>query len=165
MATSSSKSTAAKKDRPAAESAMENMQEAFAKPLKGLTERLQNLNVEGAAGAILDSGRKDLEALVKATEKSYQGLQSVVQRQTAMLKQSIEEWQGAVKGMTPTEPQENIKKLDALSKAAFKRAIDDIKELSELAAKSQAESFDLVRQRIQSNVDEVSKLLKFKQPK
>lgn len=159
MATSS-KTTAAKKTRPApAESAAQDMQEAFVKPLKGLAERLQNLKVEGAAGAILDSGRKDLEALVKASEKSYQGLQTVVQRQTEMLKQSIEAWQGAVKGMAPTEPRENIAKLDALSKATFKRAIDDIKELSELAAKSQSEAFDLVRQRIQNNVDEVSKLL------
>jgi phasin family protein len=159
MATSS-KSTAAKKTRPAAESAMEDMQEAFVKPLKGLAERLQNLKVEGAAGAILDSGRKDLEALVKANEKSYAGLQTVVQRQTEMLKESIEAWQSTVKGMSPTEPRENLAKLDAMSKAAFKRAIEDIKELSELAAKSQAEAFDLMRQRIQNNVDEVSKLLK-----
>ncbi len=44
--------------------------------------------------AIVESGRKDLQALVKANEKSYEGLQAVVQRQTEMLKTSIEEWQG-----------------------------------------------------------------------
>ena len=161
MATSSKPSggTAAKKARP---TAAEDVQDAFIKPLKGMAERLQNLPLAGAAGAIVESGRKDLQALVQANEKSYQGLQAVVQRQTEMLKASIVEWQGAVKGMSPAEPKENLAKLDAMGKAAFKQALDDIRELSELAAKSQSEAFDIVRERIRSNVDEVSQLL---QPK
>jgi phasin family protein len=84
----------------------------------------------------------------------------VVARQTEMLKASIVDWQGTVKGMSPAEPRENLAKLDAMGKAAFKQALDDIRELSELAAKSQAEAFDIVSQRIRANVDEVSKLLK-----
>ncbi|RZL89729.1 MAG: phasin [Variovorax sp.] len=163
MATSKSSTaksaTAAKKARPSATQTAADVQDAFVKPMKGMAERLQNLQVAGAAGAILESGRKDLQALVQANEKSYQGLQAVVQRQTAMLKASIEDWQGAVKGMSPAEPRENLAKLDAMGKAAFKRALDDIRELSELAAKSQADAFDVVRQRIRDNVDEVSKLL------
>jgi phasin family protein len=162
MATSSSKSsggTAAKKARP---TTTDDVQDAFIKPLKGMADRLQDLPLAGAAGAIVESGRKDLQALVQANEKSYQGLQAMVQRQTEMLKASIVEWQGAMKGMSPAEPRENLAKLDAMGKAAFKQALDDIRELSDLAAKSQAEAFEIVSQRIRSNVDEVSKLL---QPK
>jgi len=85
-----------------------------------------------------------------------------VQRQTEMLKSSIEEWQGTVKGLPGNDPREGLAKLDAMGKAAFKQALDDIRELSEMAAKSQADAFDVVRQRIRDNVDEVSKLL---QPK
>jgi phasin family protein len=158
--TSTAKPTAApKKTRPTAAFAAADVQEAFVKPLKGMAERLQNLQIEGAAGAIIESGRKDLQALVQANEKSYAGLQAVVQRQTEMLKASIVDWQSSVKGMSPAEPKENLAKLDAMGKAAFKRALDDIRELSELAAKSQADAFDVVRQRIRDNVDEVSKLL------
>jgi len=159
MATSKSSTTAAKKTgipTPA------DVQEAFVKPLKGMAERLQNLPLAGAAGAIVESGRKDLQALVKANEKSYEGLQAVVQRQTEMLKSSIEEWQGTMKGMSGKDPREGFAKLDAMGKAAFKQALDDIRELSEMAAKSQADAFEVVRDRIRSNVDEVSKLL---QPK
>ena len=164
---SSKTSGSAGKSRPAATDAADafaGAQEAFTKPLRGMAEgmaeRLQNLPMAGAAGALLQSGRKDLQALVEANEKSYQGIQTLVQRQTEMLKSSIMEWQGTVKGMTAADPRENIAKLDAMGKAAFKQALDDIRELSELAAKSQAEAFDVVRQRIQDNVDEVSKLLK-----
>jgi len=160
MATSKSSTTAAKKTTGIPTPA--DVQEAFVKPLKGMAERLQNLPLAGAAGAIVESGRKDLQALVKANEKSYEGLQAVVQRQTEMLKTSIEEWQGTMKGLSGKDPREGFAKLDAMGKAAFKQALDDIRELSEMAAKSQADAFEVVRDRIRSNVDEVSKLL---QPK
>jgi len=160
MATSRTSTTAAKKAGSTRSSAAEDIQDAFVKPLKGMADRLQNLPLAGAAGAIVESGRKDLHALMEANEKSYQGLQAVVQRQTEMLKASIQDWQSTVKGMSAGEPRENIAKLDAMGKAAFKQALDDIRELSEMAAKSQSEAFEVVRKRIGENVDEVSKLLR-----
>ncbi|MDM0014275.1 TIGR01841 family phasin [Variovorax sp. J22P168] len=159
MATSKTSTTAAKKPSTRGIPTPADVQEAFVKPLKGMAERLQNLPLAGAAGAIVENGRKDLQALMKVNEKSYQGLQSVVQRQTEMLKSSIEEWQGTMKSLPGTDPREGFAKLDAMGKAAFKQALDDIRELSEVAAKSQADAFDVVRQRIRENVDEVSKLL------
>jgi phasin family protein len=131
-------------------------------PLKGMADRLQNLNLTGGAGKLLDSGRKDLQALMEANEKSYQGLQTVVQRQTEMIKHAITEWQTAAKEMPGKDAKDNLAKLDELGRQSFQRAIDDIKELANLAAKSQADAFDVVRQRIQSNVDEVTKMLQRK---
>jgi phasin family protein len=139
---------------------MQNMQKAFTKPLKDLGERLQNLNLSGAAGTIAASGRKDLEALMKANQKSYQGLQSVVKRQTEMLRDSITAWQGTVKSLPGSDPKEGIAKLDEMGRAAFKQALEDIRELADMAATSQKEAFEVVRERITSNVDEVKKLLK-----
>ena len=131
-------------------------------PLKGMADRLQSLNLTGGAGKLLESGRKDLAALMQANEKSYQGLQTVVQRQTEMIKSAIAEWQTAAKEMPGKDPKENLAKLDELGRQSFQRAIDDIKELANLAAKSQADAFDVVRQRIQANVDEVTKMLQRK---
>ncbi|MBS0342232.1 MAG: TIGR01841 family phasin [Proteobacteria bacterium] len=139
---------------------MQKMQKALAKPLQEMGERLQQLKISGAAGAIAANGRKDLEALMRANQKSYQGLQAVVQRQTEMLRDSIAAWQGTVKSMPSNDPKENIAKLDAMGRAAFKQALDDIRELADMAAKSQAEAFEIVRGRIASNVDEVKRMLK-----
>ncbi|MDQ0568248.1 phasin family protein [Variovorax paradoxus] len=132
------------------------------KNLKAMTDRLQELNLTGGASKLLESGQKDLQALMQANEKSYQGLQTVVQRQTEMIKSAITEWQTAAKEMPGKDPKANLAKLDELGRQSFQRAIDDIKELANLAAKSQADAFELVRQRIQSNVDEVTKMLKRK---
>jgi phasin family protein len=154
-ASSSSDSTAsAKKTAPSAADMLN--------PLKGMADRLQNLNLTGGAGKLLDSGRKDLQALMEANEKSYQGLQTVVQRQTEMIKHAITEWQTAAKEMPGKDAKDNLAKLDELGRQSFQRAIDDIKELANLAAKSQADAFDVVRQRIQSNVDEVTRMLQRK---
>jgi len=150
--------SAAKKTTSQADPTAE-IRDAIAKPFKGLAERLQNLKLSGTAGAVLDSGRKDLAALVKANEKSYQGLQTVVARQTEMLRTAITDWQGAMSAMPGKDPKENMAKLDEMGRAAFQRALDDIRELAELAAKSQADAFDIMRQRISDNVDQVSQLL------
>lgn len=131
-------------------------------PLKAMADRLQDLDLASGAGKVLENGRKDLQALMEANEKSFQGLQSVVQRQTEMIKQAIGEWQTAAKGMPGKDAKENLAKLDELGRQSFQRAVDDIKELASLAAKSQADAFEVVRQRIQANVDEVTQMLKRK---
>ena len=56
--------------------------------------------------------------------------------------------------------KQNLAKLDEMARASFKRALDDMKELATLAAKSQADAFNVVRERINDNVEQVSKLLK-----
>ncbi len=149
--------TAAKKAAPS--DPIAEVKEAITKPLKGLGDRLQQLKLSGTAGAMLDNGRKDLAALVKANEKSYQGLQAVVKRQTEMLRSAITDWQGAVSDMSGKDPKKSLAKLDEMGKAAFRRALEDMRELAELAAKSQADAFDVVRQRINENVEQVGQLL------
>ncbi|RYF68946.1 MAG: phasin [Comamonadaceae bacterium] len=134
-------------------------QDAVSQAVQGATERLQSLNLTGTAAALMENGRKDIEALVEANKRSYQGLQTVVQRQTEGLRQSITQWQSAVSGMPGQDLTTNLSKLDEMGKAAFAQAISDMRELAEAAAKSQSEAFDIVRQRIQENVDQVSQLL------
>jgi phasin family protein len=155
------KTTASSSSTASAKTAMPTAADML-NPLKGMADKLQNLNLTGGAGKLLESGRKDLAALMQANEKSYQGLQTVVQRQTEMIKSAITEWQTAAKAMPGKDPKENLAKLDELGRQSFQRAIDDIKELANLAAKSQADAFDVVRQRIQANVDEVTKMLQRK---
>ncbi|MBT2334292.1 TIGR01841 family phasin [Variovorax paradoxus] len=157
---SAKKTTASSSSTSAAPDAAEILNPM--KNLKAMTDRLQELNLTGGAGKLLESGQKDLQALMQANEKSYQGLQTVVQRQTEMIKNAIAEWQTAAKEMPGKDAKANLAKLDELGRQSFQRAIDDVKELANLAAKSQADAFELVRQRIQANVDEVTRMLQRK---
>lgn len=137
----------------------EQFQDAISQAVQGATERLQSLNLNGTAAALMENGRKDIEALVEANKRSYQGLQSVVQRQAEGLRQSITEWQGAMSGMPGQDLSTNLSKLDEMGRSAFQQALNDMRELAEVAAKSQSEAFEIVRQRIQDNVDQVQQLL------
>ncbi|MFT4266763.1 MAG: TIGR01841 family phasin [Xenophilus sp.] len=136
-----------------------DQQKAFTPSLTGIADRVRDLNLTGAAAALLENGRKDIEALVEANKRSYQGLQTVVQRQTEMLRQSVTEWQAAVKGPPGQDIGSHLARLDELGKAAFQQALNDIRELADVAARSQAEAFEIVRQRVKDNVEQVTQLL------
>jgi phasin family protein len=49
--------------------------------------------------------------------------------------------------------QEAAKKRADLAKEGFEKALADMRELAEMATKSQKEAFDVVRKRIEENVE------------
>ena len=156
---------AAAKRRPAAKKTAPKPRAApasrAAAPKKaGIAATLKQLDLTGVAGKLVDGRRKDLEAIVQANKKSYAGIQAVVQRQTAMLKEAIGQWQALAGSMTVAEPRESISKLNEMARASFQSSLGNIRELAELAGRSQAEAFEVLKARIQENVDEVNQLLK-----
>lgn len=128
--------------------------------LRGIAKTLEQIKLSGLAGKLLQGWRKDLQAIVGSNQKSYRGLQTVVQHQTRQLKEAIGEWRTVAKVMTVAGPRESVRQLDELAMQSFKMALANIRELAELAARSQAESFDVVRQRILDNIDDVNQLLR-----
>lgn len=128
--------------------------------MAGIAETLKQLDLTGVAGKLVEGRRKDLEAIVQANKKSYAGIQAVVQRQTAMLKDAIGQWQSLAGSMSAAEPRESFSKLNEMARASFQTSLGNIRELAELAGRSQAEAFEVLKNRIQENVDEVSTLLK-----
>ena len=66
--TDSSNNSSTKTEAPGAADMLNPM-----KNLKAMTDRLQELNLTGGASKLLESGQKDLQALMQANEKSYQG--------------------------------------------------------------------------------------------
>lgn len=158
------KATSAKRTtrtaKPAAtRAAGSGAEKMFTLSMGGLGETLERLNLSGVAGTIAEGRRKDLAALVAANKKSYEGLQAVVARQTAMLKSAVTEWQAMAQGMSSRGAGEGFGRMDEVAKQTFTMALENIRELGELAARSQAEAFEIVRRRIMENVNEVSSLL------
>ena len=133
---------------------------AAAPTMAKIAETLKQLDLTGVAGKLVEGRRKDLEAIVQANKKSYAGIQAVVQRQTAMLKDAIGQWQSLAGSMSAAEPRESLNKLNEMARASFQSSLGNIRELAELAGRSQADAFEVLKSRIQENVDEVSKLLK-----
>jgi phasin family protein len=150
------RTVARKAEAPAA---MKGAERLFSMSMGGLGNTLERLNLSGVAGTIAEGRRKDLAAIVAANKKSYEGLQAVVARQTSMLKNAVSEWQSIAQGVSAGGAGQGLGRVDEMAKQAFTMALENIRELGELAARSQAEAFEIVRKRIMENVNEVSALL------
>jgi len=55
---------------------------------------------------------------------------------------------------------ESVRRLDDLAVGALQLALNDIRELSDMAAKSQREAYELVQRRVAENLDEVQSALR-----
>ena len=132
---------------------------AAVRAMRGMTGAFGQFQLNDVAGKLIEGRKRDIDAILEANRKSYQGLQAVVERQTSMLKDSIAQWQSVAKMMSASGPRESFSKLDELAKQSFGMAVANIRELAELSARSQAEAFEVVRQRIRENVEEVTRLL------
>ena len=133
---------------------------ADAASLSELLARLGKLELAGLAGRLVNGWRTDLEVIVEANKKSYAGLQDMVARQMAQLKERIGEVQAVAKVMSVIGPKESARHLDDLALASVEMALADVRELAEAAAKSQREAFELVHQRVSANIEEVQRLLR-----
>jgi len=130
--------------------------------LQDLLARLSKLELAGLAGRLVDGWRKDLQALVSASQRSYAGLQEVVARQTAQIKDAAGELRSVGKVMAVAGTAESVRRLDDLAAAALQLALNDIRELSDMTAKSQREAYELVQRRVAENLDEVQRALRQK---
>ncbi len=96
--------------------------------------------------ALVDRERKNIEALAKANRIAFEGWQRLVRRQAEILQETM-------KKVVADAGQEAAKKRADLAKEGFEKALANMRELAEMATKSQKEAFDVVRKRIEENVE------------
>ena len=124
--------------------------------LPDINQLLQQLNLPGVdINALVNSRRKDIEALAAANQKAYEGLQALVQRQTQILQESMQKWQANAQGANlPQSLSEGATRQAEMARQAFEQALNNMRELAELAAKSQAQAFEVVQKRVQESLEE-----------
>lgn len=122
-----------------------------------LTKLLGDFKVPGIDfEAIVASQRKNIEAVTSANQLAVEGLQAVLRRQAEIIRQSIEEASALVGDFTAVgAPEEKAAKQAELVKSTFEKALANVKELSELVAKSNAEAADILAKRVSESLDEV----------
>ena len=121
--------------------------------VKSLQElKFPGLNFEHA----MAMQRKNMEALTVANQLAAEGFQTVAKRQAEIIKESIEDFTSALKGMMSAgSPENNAAKHADMAKRTFERTIANMRELAELAAKSNAEAFEVINKRMVESIDEL----------
>jgi phasin family protein len=122
-------------------------------PNLDVNELLKQIQIPGVdIGKWIDSQRDNIKALQEANQTAAQGLQSLMTRQAEILRESLEAWQNAFSESTSTPPAEIAQKQIELGQKAFAKALANMRELAEIAIKSQSEAADVIRKRLEQNL-------------
>jgi phasin family protein len=117
-------------------------------PVLDFTKLMSQFRLPGVDfAALVDRERKNIEALAKANRIAFEGWQRLVRRQAEILQETMKEV------VANAGQQDAIKKRADLAKEGFEKALANMRELAEMATKSQKEAFDVVRKRIEENVE------------
>jgi phasin family protein len=121
-----------------------------------MTKMFGNFSLPGVdMKAVMDSQRKNMEALSAANKLALEGMQAVFKRQAEIIKQSIEEGAAATRDFSATSsPQDSVVKQTDLAKNAFEKALTNARELSEIVAKANGEAVELLNKRFAAMLDE-----------
>ena len=116
-------------------------------PFFDFTKLMSQFQLPGVDFATLvDRERKNIEALAKANRIALEGWQRLVRRQAEMLQETM-------KKVVADAGQVDAMKRTDLAKKGFEKALANMRELAEMASKSQREAFEVVRKRIEENVE------------
>jgi len=110
--------------------------------------------------AVTTAHRRNMEALSAAYRVSLEGAQAVARRNGEIMQQAMAEMEEAVKAVASAQaPEEKAAKQVELMKAAYQHSVANIKELSELIQKANAEALGLLNRRFSEGMDEVRALM------
>lgn len=127
-----------------------------------LTKMLEQFKLPGVdTQEIVEARRKDIDALVKANQAIYEGMQALANKQGELLKTAMEDIQSAVKGAAGGGVGDPGKQGE-LARKAYEKVLGDMKDLAEIARESQADAMAKITQRGTEHLDEVKKMMKLK---
>lgn len=109
--------------------------------------------------AIVESQRKDLEALAEANRQAYQGIRALAKRRNEILKDVLAEWQGAMKDAGGGDA---ISQRVERAKKGLKQAAASFRELAEIEAESRHKAWKVLQDRLHENLASVQKLMRRK---
>jgi phasin family protein len=118
---------------------------------------LEAFNVPGVdMSALVDSQRKNVEAVTAANRIALEGIQALMQRQGEILQQSFEEATRLIQDFDPaTDPAERMAHQTELAQEAFQHALANMRELAEMASSSQAEALEAIQARFNESLEEI----------
>jgi phasin family protein len=116
-------------------------------PSFDFTQLMRDFKLPGVdLAAIMDREKKNIEALTEANRVAFEGWQALIRRQAEILQESIKRAVGTVQG-----EDAGTKRMD-MAAHAFETTLANMRELTEMAVKSQTEAFDIIRKRVGENL-------------
>ncbi|MCW8086664.1 phasin family protein [Sabulicella glaciei] len=112
--------------------------------------------------ALAEAQRRNLEALAAANRVAMEGAQALARRNMEMLQQTMTEMTEAAQRLASAEasPQAKAAQQAEMMKAAYERAVSNMREIADLIQKSNGEAVGLLNRRFTEAMEEVKTLMK-----
>jgi len=118
--------------------------------------RIPGLDIE----SLVATQRRNIEAVTAANQLAVEGMQAVIRRQGEIIRQMVEESGSAMRDlMSAGAPEQKIAQQADLVKSAFEKALANLRELTEMVAKSNTEAADVLTKRIGDSLTELKSSL------
>jgi phasin family protein len=109
---------------------------------------------------VIAAQQKNLQALAKANQVLVEGAQAVMRREVEILQKAMAELAEASKElMQQGDPQAQASKRLELAKTSFEAAIQNMRDLAEVAGKSNREALEVINQRALESFEEIRKAM------
>ena len=131
--------------------------QAFPYDFTDLTKMMKDYQIPGVDWKeLMASQQKNLEALTKANQVLFEGAQAVVQREVEILQKAMQEFAEASRElMQEGDAGVQAQKRLELAKTSFETALQNMRELADLATRSNREALDLINRRAMESLEEI----------
>jgi phasin family protein len=118
---------------------------------------LQKFKLPGIdIAAIVESQRKDMQALADANREAYEGIKALAERRNEILLEALAHWQAAMKD---TAAGGGMKRQAEAAKEGVTQAVARFRELAEMEAAARSKAWKILQDRFQDNLANLQKLL------
>ena len=145
-------------DKPMFPFDMEKMTEMFRMP--DMTKMFQDFKVDGFfdSNAIMDTQKKNMEALVAANQAAMAGYQDFFKKQMAIFEETMSAAQAQIGSIGENMGPDAATKQAEVYKAAMEKALANMTELAEAAKKANEEAIAIVSARVQESIAELQSM-------
>lgn len=116
-----------------------------------------DLRVPGFDPAALAAAQqKNLDAVTAANKRAIEGYQALVKRQAEIFQQTMQKVADMMKqSVASGTPEGNAAKQAELARQAVERTMAHMRELAEMASKTNSEAFETINKRMTQNLEEL----------
>ena len=112
---------------------------------------------------VIENHRKNLEAFQQSAQAAGAGTSKIMARQRELLGETFEEFGAMARELQASaDPQEAMRKQAEFARKTFEAAVRNTGEMAEMVRKSNEESIEILRRRIQENMEEMRSSLERK---
>ncbi len=128
-------------------------------PFGDVTAMMTQFKMPGIdMAAIVETQRKDIEALIAANAATFESMQALGRKQTEMMNEAMHAMQDAAKSMVAGGMPDVVKQGEVVRKG-FEKTLANMKELADMARHAQSDAMTRITQRAAHQMKDIKALV------